>query len=174
MKYLLKSSLRACLSLTACLVLATTGDSQAPTPGRSGALAGFPDLVGALKASPGCLGVETARTSSGKNVIFAWFENKEAVRKWYYSDTHLKAMKMGVPGSTLSEPLKGVPDNIGPVMVIASLTVGDKPPAPGMTIALSQISIEMYTPIAGGIVIGGRFSPEALKVPGMRDLTPPK
>ena len=27
---------------------------------------GFPDLVAGLKATPGCLGVETARTASGK------------------------------------------------------------------------------------------------------------
>src|SRR5262245_51088535 len=37
----------------------------------------FGDLGGALKATPGCLGVESARTSSGKQVIFAWFENKK-------------------------------------------------------------------------------------------------
>jgi hypothetical protein len=45
-------------------------------------------LIPALKATPGCLGVETARTSSGKNVIFACFENRGAVMKWYYSDAH--------------------------------------------------------------------------------------
>src|SRR2546422_728630 len=55
---------------------------------------GFPDLVGGLKAVPGCLGVETARTASGKNVIFAWFEDKKAVLNWYYSDTHQHAMRM--------------------------------------------------------------------------------
>ena len=49
---------------------------------------GYPDLVGGLKATPGCLGVETARTDSGKQVIFAWFEDKKAVLKWYHSDVH--------------------------------------------------------------------------------------
>src|SRR5438046_2328865 len=49
---------------------------------------GFPDFVSALKAAPGCLGVEAARTQSGKNVVFAWFENKQAVLNWYYSDVH--------------------------------------------------------------------------------------
>ena len=44
--------------------------------------AGGPDLVGALKAVPGCLGVETARTATGKQVIFAWFENKKALLDW--------------------------------------------------------------------------------------------
>src|SRR5262245_19485939 len=66
-----------------------TPKSQAP--GRGG-LQGFPDLVKGLKETPGCLGVETARTSKGKNVIFAWFRDKKAVTKWYFSETHQKAM----------------------------------------------------------------------------------
>ena len=86
----------------------------------------------------------------------------------------MEAMQMGVPGHTPSEPLKGVPDNIGPVMAIASLTMSDKAAAPGMAIPVSQISIELYTPITGGIFVGGRFAPESLKVPGMKDLTPVK
>ena len=55
-------------------------NTQAPerkAPGK-----GLPDLVGALKGTKGCLGVETAKTSSGKNVIFAWFEDKQAVLRW--------------------------------------------------------------------------------------------
>jgi len=35
---------------------------------------GFPGLVGGLQAIEGVLGVETATTASGKQVIFAWFE----------------------------------------------------------------------------------------------------
>jgi hypothetical protein len=71
------------------------------------------DLVGALKASPGCLGVETARTASGKQVIFAWFENKKTVLTWYYSDTHVALMQQlsggGVrPGGALA----GVPGQL--------------------------------------------------------------
>ena len=51
-------------------------------------LEGFPDLVGGLQAIEGVLGVETAQTVSGKQVIFAWFESKEAVLRWYYSGMH--------------------------------------------------------------------------------------
>src|SRR5919108_523033 len=58
-------------------------------------------LIAALKASPGCLGVETARTSSGKDVIFAWFENKKAVLRWYYSEAHQAAIKMAFPDAKL-------------------------------------------------------------------------
>src|SRR5262245_24256612 len=66
-------------------------------PGQSqvsGAPQGMPDLVAGLKATPGCLGVELARTQSGKQAIFAWFENKQAALKWYYSTTHQTAMHM--------------------------------------------------------------------------------
>jgi hypothetical protein len=53
---------------------------------------GGPDLVGALKTTPGVLGVEVGQMMSGKQVIFAWFENKQAVLKWYYSDAHQALM----------------------------------------------------------------------------------
>ncbi len=132
----------------------------------------FPDLVGGLKATPGCLGVETAKTSSGKNVIFAWFENKQAVLRWYYSDMHQGVLKSSFPGYKPMGPLKGVPDEIGPIMAIASLTLTDKPHYEGMALPISQISIELYRPITGGIFLGSRFAPDSLKVPGMHDLTP--
>ncbi|MCI0405976.1 MAG: hypothetical protein L0209_07885, partial [candidate division Zixibacteria bacterium] len=69
-------------------------------PKRSGkAQNGLPDLklVEGLKATPGCLGVETARTASGKQVIFAWFEDKKACLKWYYSELHGRAWKTFFP-----------------------------------------------------------------------------
>jgi hypothetical protein len=168
----MKTLLRVLLLAAACLVLVTAGMTQDTTKPRSAQAGGFPDLVAGLKATPGCLGVETARTSSGKNVIFAWFENKEAVRRWYYSETHLKAMQMGFPGHKPAEPMKDVPDSVGPIMAIASLTPSDKPAAPGMAMPVSQISIELYTPVTGGLFVGSRFAPEALKVPGMHDYTP--
>jgi heme-degrading monooxygenase HmoA len=62
-----------------------------------GPMAGFPDLVGGLKATPGCIGVETARTSGGKNVIFAWFRDKAAVLSWYKSDMHRGAQDRFFP-----------------------------------------------------------------------------
>ncbi len=146
----------------------------APTPASRNPFGGFPDLVAGLKGTPGCLGVETARTSSGKNVIFAWFENKKAVLSWYYSEAHQKAMKMGFTDASYkpSEPLVGVPDNSGPIMAIASLTISDKPKVEGSPMPISQIAIELYQPLTGGIFFGGRFAPEKMKVPNMRDYTP--
>ena len=135
---------------------------------------GFPDLVSGLKAVPGCLGVETARTASGKNVIFAWFEDKKAVLRWYYSDMHQGAMKMLLADRKPDPPLQGVPDDIGPILAIASLTMSDKPQLEGVSMPISQISIELYRPVTGGIFLGSRFAPASLKVPGMRDYTPKK
>ncbi len=133
---------------------------------------GLPDLVVALKASPGCLGVETAKTGSGKQVIFAWFEDKKAVLKWYHSDTHQQVMKQFFPGQDYSKPLKAVPDDSGPIMAIASITFTDKPRLKETPLPISQISIELYQPVSGGIFLGGRFAPAGLKVPKMRDYTP--
>jgi hypothetical protein len=125
----------------------------------------FPNLIGALKSSPGCLGVETARTDSGKAVVFAWFEDKKAVEKFYYSDVHQKLMKQFFPDTDEGhKPLAHVPDDSGPIMLVASVTFNDKPtkddPSP-----FKQIAIEVYQPLKGGISIGGSFAPKAMKVP---------
>jgi hypothetical protein len=129
--------------------------------------AGFPDLVGGLKATPGVLGVETARTTSGKMVIFAWFENKKAVMTWYNSDMHQALVKRYSRAVRPGGPLTGVPDDV-PVMAIASLTM-PSPPAAGQdpATATTQIAIELYTPLPGGLATGGRFAPSSLKVPGL-------
>lgn len=132
---------------------------------------GFPDLVAGLKATPGCLGVETARTDSGKSVIFAWFEDKKAALKWYYSGMHQGAMKGFFPGHKADTPLKNVPDNSGPILAIASITMSDKANFKESTLPISQIAIELYQPVSGGIFLGGRFAPDTLKVPGLRDIT---
>ncbi len=161
------------IALGGASVLAQShGQEQRP---KGTAPGGFPDLIAGLKATPGCLGVETARTASGKNVIFAWFEDKKAVLKWYYSETHQTAIRLTFPNDKdkLDPPLQGVPDDIGPIMAVASITMADQP-MPGTNLSLSQISIELYKPITGGIFVGGRFAPDSLKVPNMKDYTPKK
>ena len=125
---------------------------------------GFPDLVAALKATPGCLGVETAQTGSGKNVIFAWFEDKKAVLSWYYSDTHQSVMNRFLPGTKRpGKPLADVPDDSGPIMVVASITMNEKPTQENPQ-TFKQIAIEIYQPLGGGLAIGGRFAPDKMKV----------
>src|SRR6266508_2945262 len=134
---------------------------------------GFPDLVGALKATSGVVGVETARTSSGKQVIFAWFENKKAALTWYYSDTHMKLVKGFAPGAPPRTPMADVPDDGQPVLAIASLTLTGPPTGDVAALPVSQIAIELYRPLPGGLAAGGRFAPEALKVPGLQTVTLP-
>ncbi|MFQ5928605.1 MAG: antibiotic biosynthesis monooxygenase [Acidobacteriota bacterium] len=153
------------VSLQACAL------AQTPSRGNS---QGFPDLVSGLKATPGCLGVETARTQSGKNVIFAWFEDKQAVLNWYYSEMHQQVVKTFFSNHTPRGPLQGVPDDIGPIMAIASITMAEKPQFERTSLPISQISIELYTPLTGGLFLGSRFAPDTLKVPEISDFTPKK
>lgn len=132
----------------------------------------FPDLVGPLKATPGCLGVETARTASGKMVIFAWFEDKKAVLRWYNSALHQQLVKMAGPPDSSHVPLAGVAEDSGPILAIASLTMADAPASKTLQLPVSQIAIELYQPLPGGVFVGGRFAPNSVKVPGMRDFSP--
>jgi hypothetical protein len=134
---------------------------------------GSPDLVAALKATPGCYGVETARTGSGKQVIFAWFENKKALLDWYYSPVHRQLMSQFFPSAPQRTPLPDVPDNGQPILAIASLTMADKPASDVTSLPVSQIAIELYQPLPGGIALGGRFSPLSMKVPGLTDVPLP-
>jgi hypothetical protein len=129
---------------------------------------GFGDLVGALKATPGCLGVETARSSSGKQVIFAWFENKAAAVKWYNSDVHVNLMKKFFPDIPPSrKPMADIPDDSGPIMAIASVTFAE--PTKENPSPFKQISIELYQPLNGGLAVGGTFAPEKMKVPPKKE-----
>jgi len=131
------------------------------------------DLPGALRAIDGCLGVETAKTASGKNVIFAWFENREACLRWYYSDLHQGLMNRFFPAKAeRREPLSGVPEDYdGPLMAIASITYTDGQGAfEGVDLPISQIAIELYRPMTGGLYLGGRFAPDAMKLPSTEDV----
>lgn len=128
----------------------------------------FPDLIGALENTPGCLGVEAGSMASGTQVIFAWFEDKKAVLNWFYSDVHQGAMRAFVPqGSTGRAPLAHIPDDSGPILAIASLTMAERPQVDGVQLPVSQIAIELYVPLPGGLAAGGRFAPAIVKVPGL-------
>ena len=148
--------------------LANPRAAEAPA-GDKAKDAGFPDLVAALKATPGCLGVETAKTGSGKEVIFAWFQDKKAALKWYYSDTHQAVMKRFFPGRKRSDnPLADVPEDGGPIMAVASVTLNEKSTKEN-PLPFKQIAIELYQPLRGGLSIGGRFAPDKMKAAGPRN-----
>ncbi len=129
---------------------------------------GMPDFVGALKASPGVLGVEVGRMLSGKQVIFAWFENKQAVLNWYYSNAHQALMVQFGSKRRPGGPLADVPDDGRPVLAIASVTLTGPPPTSASDLAsVPQIAIELYAPLPGGLSVGGRFAPSSVRVPRM-------
>ena len=144
-------------------------DDKPASAGKQGG--GYPDVVAGLKKTPGCLGVETARTSSCKQVIFAWFENRKAVLKWYRSEMHQQLMNDLFPTYVPHKPLRDVADDGSPIMAVASITMSAKPRFKESTLPISQISIELYKPISGGIFLGSRFAPESLKVPNMIDIS---
>ena len=144
-------------------VMLTSLRGQSPT-------GGFPDLVAGLKAVPGCLGVEATQTSSGKQVLFAWFENKTAALAWYNSAMHQSIMHRVFPGAPAHTPMADVPDDGSPILAIASLTPAAPVPGAAKGAPFSQIAIELYRPLPGGISLGGRFAPAALKVPGIREI----
>lgn len=127
----------------------------------------FPDLGKGLRATPGCLGVSSASVD-GKLCIFAWFKNKAAVNAWYHSKMHVDAMRRFFPDfSVKQEALPMFKDSKAPILMVASVTPSDKPGLPGSNLAVSQIAIEAYTPVPGGVALGKTFAPEGLQVPGM-------
>jgi hypothetical protein len=151
------------------LVLTPSVLAQQPHAAESSS----PDLVAALKSVPGCVGVETAMTATGKQVLFAWFENKKALLDWYYSPVHQQLMTQYFPGAPARTPMPDVPDNDQPILAIASLTRADKPVAGVTSLPVSQIAIELYQPLPGGVALGGRFAPATLNVPGLTDIPMP-
>jgi hypothetical protein len=87
---------------------------------------------------------------------------------WYYSKMHQDAMAKFFPGMGKGKkPFAGFTDEKAPLLVIASVTPGDKPVGGGSNLAVSQIAIEGYTPIPGGLAFGRTFAPEKLEVPGL-------
>ncbi|MEQ8770888.1 MAG: hypothetical protein RIB60_10330 [Phycisphaerales bacterium] len=173
-------ALGACLAAGAALMIAAGAQ-----PERDAQRAGQDDgaamlqqmgqrLVAGLEAIEGCLGVETPEFSGGRQCIMAWFENKAAVERWYYSPTHqfmMRGAQGGVPGAGESKPLAHVEDEDIPIMVMATINFSGKPATPG-PIPFSEISIELYTPLPGGAFIAKRLAPESLEIPHMKDFTP--
>jgi heme-degrading monooxygenase HmoA len=153
------------LTLAVILGMATVLNAADPPAAEKKKGGGpFGDLAGALKASPGCLGVESARTSSGKQVIFAWFENKKAAMTWYLSDFHQDLMQKFFPNEKSDrKPLADVIDETAPILAIASVTFHEKP-AEGQS-PFKRIAIELYQPLGGGLDFGGKFAPAKMKVP---------
>jgi hypothetical protein len=153
--------------IAAALVLGTSGTTalaQAPAQG-------FTELINAARMHPGCLGVDTGQTASGRRVIFAWFEDKKSLVAWYHADVHQRAMKRAFPSQTFDrEPLPDLPEGSGPILAIVSLKLLDAPPSGTSGLPIASIGIELYTPLPGGVAVGGRFAPDTVKVRGLREI----
>ena len=162
---LIKEILAAVLLAAVIFAPGVVASAQSPVP-TANPVMNLPEIV---KASPGVLGVETAQTASGKLVIFAWFENKKAALAWYYSQAHQALMKMSGGPSRARTPMADVPDDGRPILAIASLTLAkpqDGIPSSGLP-PVSQIAIELYAPLPGGLALGGRFAPTSVNVPSL-------
>jgi Antibiotic biosynthesis monooxygenase len=152
------------LVVTFCVCSLLPARAQAPQ-------SRFAALLDAARAHPGCLGIDTGQMTSGKQVIFAWFENKAALVSWYKSDVHQKAMKVAFPNRTFNrEPLPDTPDDTGQILAIVSLQMNDSSAPKGAGLPIATIGIELYTPVPGGVAVGGRFAPKSIRVPGLREI----
>jgi hypothetical protein len=133
-------------------------------------------LIRAVLASPGVLGVELGQTLKGKFVIFAWFENKKALVDWYWSDFHMKGVQWAFPNRAFDrQPLPDTPDDAGQILALVTLKLADAAEprsgnAPGRR-AIQSIGIELYTPLPGGVAVGERFAPKSVRVPALREFT---
>lgn len=119
-------------------------------------------LVEGLKSTPGCLGVESGAMSSGKQVICAFFENKQAAMNWYNHPVHQRMRSMMPVSNPDHVPMKHVPDGV-PLMVVASISFDGQPAIKDSPIPFSQIGIEIFAPVTGGLNVNGGFAPESFR-----------
>jgi hypothetical protein len=131
---------------------ATKSSSSSPAKPMPGGNTMLTDI----QKSPGCLMATAMQCDSGKQTIIAWFADKKATIAWYNSAAHGKMMAQMPPPTR--PPLAEVSTGTKPIVVMATFTPSKtKDAALGM--ALSQISIELYTVAPGGFSRGGGFGP---------------
>jgi quinol monooxygenase YgiN len=167
----------AALSLGCCTLLAIVTLIAKPTsaqPGAQPGRGGGPDMGAALaqglNETEGCLKVAFAQTSQGTNTIMAWFEDKAAAKRWYYSETHTRFMKMAGQDPAENEPMVNVPEDV-PVFVMASIKMSKDGSSvlPG-PMPVEQIAIELYTPLDAGASVNGRLMPDEIELPNFEKL----
>ncbi|MEL6369289.1 MAG: hypothetical protein AAFR03_01105 [Pseudomonadota bacterium] len=156
-----------------------TAQSQDVTGGRiQRAHAASSKLVAAIESVDGNLGVHTARSHDGVELIMAWFENKRAVLNWFEHPYHRKMLAdAGRPEDGIAAQHFG--HHTGPILVIASVAYRG---APGSLEAPmfddpdgrkpTRFAVEYYVPLAGGAYMIEPFAPPeaAAMVHGLRDV----
>ncbi len=172
------------LALAAAATVALgSQDAGTPPPGRGAPPTATPDrpapgqpdmdlagmLLQGLRSTPGCLKAEAAQWTDGKASIVGWFEDRAAAMRWYEHPMHRRVMggmraAAGEGGG--DRPMADVPPDV-PLMILATITPSDRPEVPGFPGPISQISIELFTPVPGGAALNGRLSPEGFAVEGL-------
>ena len=97
-----------------------------------------------LEKQPGLLGVHALSSIDhrGMLVILTWWENKQALNDWFYSETH---------------------------QGIISQFYGNRPPPSSAAVAnppaggMGQVGIELFTSLPGGMKFGGGLTPARLE-----------
>jgi len=120
-------------------------------------------LIDGLNSVDGCEGVRIAEFEGGQSSILAWFRDRDALSEWYYHPVHQRFTFGNRPKQGPGSPMYHVPEDV-PVLVIASITPKADAQNP---LDVDQISIEMFTPLPGGAMLGGRMTPMSIHVPHM-------
>jgi tetratricopeptide (TPR) repeat protein len=97
-----------------------------------------------LEKQPGLLGVHALSSVDhrGMLVILTWWENKQALNNWFYSETHQGIIKQFYGGRA---PATGA--------VGANTSAGE----------MGQVGIELFTALPGGMQFGGGLTPAGAK-----------
>lgn len=135
-------------------------------------------LLEEIASVEGCYGVKSARVHDGTELIFAWFENRTAVLRWFDHPYHRRLLRdAGRPEDNTAAEHFG--DDVGPILVLASVAY---PAGRGAIDASmfddpvsgrpSRFAIEYYAPLSGGAFMVEPFAPPGVeeRIRGLRDV----
>jgi heme-degrading monooxygenase HmoA len=114
-----------------------------------------------LRAIPGCRGVELAHSESGRHSILAWFEDKEALANWYYSDFHKNLQRTYYPEEIPGPLLANVPYRGGPIIAIASFGLDEKMDPAAPMLAIRDITVDLFSPLSADTLLGTKVNGES-------------
>ncbi|MEM9502175.1 MAG: hypothetical protein AAF941_10075 [Pseudomonadota bacterium] len=135
-------------------------------------------LIDAIKSVEGMLGMHTARTHDGVELIMAWFEDRDAVMRWFTHSYHRKLLRdAGRPEDNVAAEHFG--NDVGPILVIASVAYRDQPVSLEGSMfddpqgrRPTRFAVEYYVPLSGGAFMVEPFAPvrAAKRVQHLRDV----
>ncbi|MGH2625790.1 MAG: hypothetical protein ACRDHY_03970 [Anaerolineales bacterium] len=112
------------------------------------------EIFDALRCIPGCLGVELAHSESGRHSILAWFEDKDALVRRYFSSFHKNLQRTYFPDETPGEPLAHVAYPGGPIITIASFTLAHEMDPASLMLSLKEITVDLFSPLSADTLLG--------------------